>query len=233
MIGQAVILAGGRGTRLMPLTANIPKPLIPVNGQPFLFWQLRYLKDQGISRVLLLVSHLGEMIRAHFSSQPIEGLQIQFAFESEPLGTGGALKAALPLLEDRFWLVNGDSFLPIDLKEMEKFASLQPVPAIMAVLTNLSEVPVPGNIQLSGEIVSAYRKNAGIELGFSCVDAGLYQISKKLISSVPAGKFDLEAYWPKLIQSGSLRAHRIIQPFFDIGTPERLRKFEERIHDYF
>lgn len=233
MYSQAVILAGGLGTRLMPLTKDIPKPMVSVSGKPFLYWQLRYLQAQGVSEAVLLISHLGHVIEKYFEENPIAGLRVRFSREPEPCGTGGALALALGMLAPRFWLINGDSFLPLDLNSMGEYCENRNCLATIASLSDLSLVPVPGNLRLEGEVVAAYKKNGGNENGYVHVDSGVYLISRTVIEQGPTGRFDLEAYWPKLIATRSLGVFPIAQRFYDIGTPERLKFFEDHLHDYF
>ncbi|MBX3021563.1 MAG: NTP transferase domain-containing protein [Bdellovibrionales bacterium] len=217
----------------MPLTKDIPKPMVRVAGRPFLEWQLTYLQRQGVQSVLLLVSHLAHVIEDYFSKNPMPGMRLRFSTEPEPLGTGGALRLALPKLDSQFWLINGDSFLPLDLQEMADHSRRFNAEATMAVLTDLSLVPVPGNIRVQENVISAYQKGAGAASGFPNVDAGIYLLHRRLIEATPEGKFDLERLWPPLIEARKLVAYPITQRFFDIGTPERLQYFEEHLDDYF
>ena len=230
---QAVVLAGGLGTRLGELAKHTPKPMVSVAGQPFLHWQLRYLQEQGLSDVLLLISHLGHVIREHFERRPMPGLNLQFALEAEPLGTGGALANALPQLADEFFLINGDSFLPANLQKMREHVLKHPWTACIATLIHAELVPVPGNIEVRGDTVARFKKGGGREQGFPYVDAGVYYLRREMIEKGPRGRFDLEAYWPALIARQKLGVFPVSERFFDIGTPERLRQFEEHLHDYF
>src|SRR2546426_1133852 len=111
---QAVILAGGLGTRLWPLTKEIPKPMAPVAGAPYLEHQLRYLAGQSIVEILLLTGYLGDQIENYFGDGAGFGLRIRYSREAAPIGTGGALRQALPLLSPEFLVIYGDSFLPIE-----------------------------------------------------------------------------------------------------------------------
>lgn len=233
MIKQAVILAGGLGTRLRPITEKIPKPLVEVGGQPFLYWQLLELKRQGVKEVLLLVAYLGQQIEEYFTKNPIEGLNIQYAFEPEPLGTGGALKNAIAKLDDWFWLLNGDSFLKAPLQSMADFASLKKFKAVISVYKRLEQVPVPANLRLQNEVVLEYKRGAGRESGFDAVDSGVYVISRSIIEECSASKFQLEQLWTNLIVERKLGAFEVDEKFYDIGTPERLKVFEEKVCDYF
>lgn len=232
MIKQAVILAGGKGTRLLPLTSNIPKPMVMVAGQPFLYWQLNYLKDQGVTDVLLLVSHLAEVVRDYFTKNPIVGLRLAYSVEEKPMGTGGAVYEALELLEKKFWLLNGDSFLYIELAKMAHFNDQHAWDACMATASG-GLVPVPGNLQIRKNNVVAYKKEAGQAADYPFVDAGVYLISRSVIEHGPRGNFDLGQYWPLLISGQKLGSFEIFERFFDIGTPERLKTFEKHIGDYF
>src|SRR6266576_791452 len=109
------ILAGGLGTRLGSLTENMPKSLVQVSGKPFLAHQLTLLRKQGIERVVLCVGHLSEMIRDQFEDGTNFGIALEYSFDGpRPVGTGGALRKALPLLGDNFFVLYGDSYLPID-----------------------------------------------------------------------------------------------------------------------
>jgi NDP-sugar pyrophosphorylase family protein len=227
-----VILAGGKGTRLLAHTGDsIPKPLVLVAGQPFLYWQLRDVAEQGFERVLLLLSHLGSQVEDHFRKNPVPGLTIEYIHETEPLGTGGALRHALPNLDSEFVLLNGDSFLHMDLKTFVKRAKRWP--AAMVALTDPSLVPVPANLRLLKDQVIAVQKGAGLAQGFTAVDAGVYWLTREVIAQGPEGRFDLESYWPELLRAQKLGAFPTSERFFDIGTPERLQQFEEHVHDYF
>ncbi len=229
---QAVILAGGKGTRLGPITDHLPKPMVRVAGQPFLYWQLQYLREQGVREVLLLVSHLGEQIISHFTIHPVSGLSIAFSEEVQPMGTGGALRQALPKLAPTFWLLNGDSFLRLDLSTMTKDLQHSNWRACIAALTKPELVPVPANMKIEENLVLSFKKGAGREEGFTAVDAGIYWLNRNVIENGPSGVFSLEDYWPDLIQSRELGAYRVVDRFYDIGTPERLKDFEEYINDH-
>lgn len=228
----AIVLAGGKGTRLKPLTDNLPKPMVPVAGQPFLYWQLRYLKEQGIEDVLLLVSYMADVIRDHFTKHPMPGLNIKYSIEEEPLGTGGAIKNAASLLPETFFVVNGDSFLFIDLEAMAEHHDRAGFDGTLAV-ANPEAVPVPANLKCADGRVTEYQKGAGVTKGFTHVDAGLYLLKKNIVASSPEGAFDISTYWPPAIQRRKLGAFQVWDRFFDIGTIDRLEFFEQHLKDYF
>ena len=232
---QVAILAGGLGTRLRPITEKIPKPLVPVAGAPFLYWQLRDLASQGYEDVLLLVAYLGEQIEQHFGDGRDLGLRLKYAYEPEPLGTGGALKNALEFLEDEFILLNGDSFLRAPLTEMS--AWLGSFEAVVSTYDNHDPVPVIPNIKTESvgarRRALAYEKDAGPAKGFREIDSGIYVLKRELVAKEPRSRFMLADLWTPLIPAGKLGAFPVRERFYDIGTPERLKEFEEKVHDYF
>ncbi len=231
-VQQAVILAGGKGTRLMPLTKDIPKPMVRVGGQPFLYWQLCFLRDQGVRQVLLLTSHLHEKIEQHFQKNPVEGLQIRYSVEPEPMGTGGAVRHALAGLQERFWLLNGDSFLDLELKPVEAAFFKGGWDACM-VTAPKGLVDVPGNVRVVKSLVKLYKKSASERDGLEDVDAGVYLLKRSVIENGPNGTFDMGDYWLRLIEADKLGAYRVREKYFDIGTIERLKVFEEYVGERF
>ncbi len=229
MISQVAILAGGLGTRLGSLTEKLPKPLIEVAGRPFLEWQLEDVRNQGFKRVLLLVAYLGKKIEDYFGSGSKFGLEIEYAYEPEPLGTGGALRLARPKLDDSFFMLNGDSFLPVALKEMGTAFEKSNSKVLISLYDNNPPCPVPENIKLKdgGTTVVAYKKAAGRAAGFTHIDSGAYVISKSLLDRIPEGKSQLEELWPQLILEKGLSGFEVESRFYDIGTPERIKEFED------
>lgn len=234
------ILAGGLGTRLRPLTEKCPKPLVAVGGKPFLEWQLLEARRQGFKRILLLVAYLGEMIRDAFGDGSRLGLEISYAFEPEPLGTGGALKLAVSQLDSEFLLLNGDSFLRAPFAEMIAALRAQPQADALVSTYDLREtVPVPPNLRVQPipesplTLIQGYERGGAPERGFRFVDSGVYAIRRTVIESAPEGKFQLEGLWPGLIARGALCGYPVAERFYDIGDVDRLRQFEEKIRDYF
>lgn len=229
---QVVILAGGLGTRLRPITETIPKPLVPVFDKPFLFWQLLDLKAQGFTRILLLVAYLGQQIVDYFGDGSSLGLEIEYSFEPSPMGTGGALKNAQDLLDDEFILINGDSFLQAPLVEMVKEFRDQNLEALISTYDNRVPTPVIPNLITSEGLVRNYKKDAGLAEGFDLIDSGVYVIKKKVIERTQADHFALADLWPDLVKQQKLGAFAVNERFYDIGTPERLKEFEEKVRDH-
>jgi mannose-1-phosphate guanylyltransferase len=234
---QAVILAGGLGTRMRPITETIPKPMIMVAGKPFLQHQLELLRDAGIAKVLLLVAYLGEQIRGYFGDGAKFGCNISYSFEPSPLGTGGALKNAEAQLQDDFVLVNGDTYLGIDYHALVKeFAEVDCSALIVAyekATAGPQDIPanfLPNNLGVNlGGVVTAYRKRN--PQGLSHIDAGVIVLKKEVLAGLRAGqKCSLEEeIYPSLIARGEMRAWVTHEPFYDMGSPAGLAALEEKL----
>ncbi len=220
---QVVILAGGLGTRLRPLTLTVPKPMMPIKGRPFLEYQLAWVRRFEFSRVLLLTGYLGEQIESHFQDGRRWDLSIAYSRESSPLGTAGALKQAASKLEDRFLLLNGDTYLPIDYRAMCcSFRQGQDV-GVMAVC-HMDDGHSVNNVALSenGQ-VSHYAKEGGARL--THVAAGAYIFDRVILEQIPERvPYSLEIdLTPALIATGLIRGYPTSERFYDIGSAETLR----------
>lgn len=224
---QAVILAGGLGTRMRPLTYRVPKPMLPVLQRPFLEHQIELLATNGITRFLLLVSYLGKSIEDRFG-KGVSGLEIAYSYEESPLGTGGALKNAEPLLDDDFLVINGDTLLDIDYAALAgRFRSLAAMAMIVAHRNRRKNVA--SNLAIdAADVVQEYEKRrpAG-----DYVDAGVIALRKPVLKMIPGAQkcsFEQEVF-PKLISKRQMLAWPTEQPFFDIGTPEGLESLETHL----
>jgi len=237
MESQAVILAGGLGTRMRPITETIPKPMIAVAGKPFLQHQLELLSAAHIARALLLVGYLGEQIQQCFGDGAKLGIRISYSFESSPLGTGGALKNAESRLEDHFILVNGDTYLGVDYGELlRKFAEVKCAALIVAYqkpAKTSPDIPAnqgPNNLAIGTDgVVTAYQKRN--PEGMSHIDAGVIVLNKEILTSLPADRvcsLEEETY-PRLIAEREMRAWVTREPFYDMGSPAGLAALEEKL----
>ena len=234
---QAVILAGGLGTRMRPITETIPKPMIAVAGKPFLQHQLELLRGAGIERALLLVAYLGEQIQEYFRDGAKFGCDISYSFEPSLLGTGGALKNAEEQLQDDFVLLNGDTYLGIDYRGLAKeFAEVDCSALIVAYLkpvTVLQDIPasvLPNNLGVNRDgVVTAYRKRN--PEGLSHIDAGVIVLKKEILAGLRTGqKCSLEEeIYPNLIARSEMRAWVTHEPFHDMGSPAGLATLEEKL----
>ncbi|MBI5206283.1 MAG: nucleotidyltransferase family protein [Candidatus Firestonebacteria bacterium] len=219
---QVVILAGGIGTRLRPLTYKIPKPMVVINNKPFLEYQLAYIKSFNLKKILLLVSYLGDQIEAYFGNGSNFGLNISYSYEKTPLGTGGALKNAEDKLEDNFFLLNGDTFLPINLNEVKENFLKNNKSGIITVYDN-SEKIVKNNITIDHlNFVMDYNKE--ISSDKTHVDAGVLILKKEVLELISENKvcsLEKEIY-NKLIEKKELVGFCTTQRFHDIGSFEEL-----------
>lgn len=219
---QAVILAGGKGTRLRPLTYEIPKVMIDINGRPFLQYVLELLHKKGISNIVLLVSYLGEQIEKYFGNGKKFGLDITYSYEDPPLGTGGALKKAERLLLSEFLLVNGDTYLDFDYKSLKNIFRDLACKGLICVYANKDRKTVP-NILL-GEDKRVIRYDKTNPEGLKEVDAGAGIFRKEVLNLIPENvnvSFENEIY-NKLIQERELYGFPIENEFLDIGVFQRL-----------
>jgi NDP-sugar pyrophosphorylase family protein len=224
---QAVILAGGLGTRLLPLTEVIPKPMMQVAGAPYLRHQLQLLAEQEIRDILLLTGYLGEQIESYFGDGGSLNLRIAYSREQSPLGTGGALRQARELLHDSFLLIYGDSYLPIRYGDAMARLTSSVAEGVVVVYDNcLADTSVKSNIELDHDgYVSRYAKDSPDRLSF--VEAGVLAFRRSIIDWLPEGIVSLEKeIFPKLIAAKKLAGLVTTQRFYDIGTPDRLAAIE-------
>jgi len=225
---QAVVLAGGLGTRLLPLTEMIPKPMVPVAGVPYLQHQLRLLAEQNIRDVLLLTGYLGEQIETYFGDGSRMGLRIEYSRERTPAGTGGALREARDKLEQAFLIIYGDSYLPIAYREAFECLIATGAEGLVVVYDNsLADTSVKNNIDLDDNgRVARYEKDSPDRLSY--VEAGVLALRRSVVDLMPAGgAVSLEKeIFPQLIERRQLAAFVTRQRFYDIGTPDRLRLIE-------
>ena len=224
---QCVFLAGGLATRLRPLTYKIPKFLVPINGRPFLHYQLELVKSYGISNILILTGYLGKQIEDYLGDGSKLGLGISYSYEENPLGTGGALKKAETMLEDAFLVINGDTYLDFDYKGLIDYFYTQAKIGVLTVYPN-SEKIAPNNVKINAaNLVIAYSKKSNAAM--NCVDGGVMVLKKEITNFIEAGKkVSLEEnIFSKLIENKELSAYPVNQRFYDMGTFEGLKLLEE------
>jgi NDP-sugar pyrophosphorylase family protein len=212
------ILAGGLATRLRPLTATIPKSLVEINGEPFLWHQLRLLRENGVDRVVLCVSHLGEQVRESAGDGREFGLHIDYSFDGDTLlGTAGALKRALPMLGESFFVLYGDSYLPIDLRAVEAIFRASGKAGLMTVYSNEGQWDT-SNVEFAGGRIVAYDKKLRTQR-MRHIDYGLGAFQASAFDRVLDGKvWDLAALYQDLLLAGELAAFEAPQRFYEIGS---------------
>jgi len=223
------ILAGGLATRLRPITETIPKALVDVAGEPFIVRQLSYLREQGISEVVLCIGYLGDMVREVVGGGESFGLKVSYS-EDGPnlLGTGGALAKAIPLLGDAFFVLYGDSFLPVNFSVVQRAYEESRQPALMTVLKNRNQWDKSNVLFVDGRLLE-YRKRAPLA-EMTYIDYGLGVVSASVIKQRPVGQsFDLADVYQVLSLQGQLAGLEVHERFYEIGSHTGLKETE----DYF
>lgn len=226
MMLPVAILAGGLATRLRPITATIPKALVEVAGKPFICRQLDYLHGQGIRRVVLCIGYLGEMVKAVVGDGSEFGLDVSYSPDGPVLlGTGGALKQALPLLDEQFFVLYGDSFLPIDFAGVEKAFFESKKAALMTVLENGDRWDKSNVLFREGELVE-YNKHAP-RPDMAYIDYGLGVLTSRVLETYSVGQaFDLAEIYHALSLKGKLAGYEVHERFYEIGSHDGLKETE-------
>jgi NDP-sugar pyrophosphorylase family protein len=216
------ILAGGLATRMKPHTDTIPKSLLDVNGRPFIARQLECLSERGVRRVVLCIGHLGSMIRDVVGDGARFGLAVQYSDEgSRLLGTGGALKKALPLLGARFLVQYGDSLLEIDYESVSRAFLDSGRKGLMTVYRNEGRLDASNVLFAEGRI-RKYDKGKR-DAAMRHIDYGLGGLSEAALRDVPEGqRADLARIYGELLAEGELAGYEVFQRFYEIGSPEGL-----------
>ena len=220
---QAVILAGGLATRLRPLSEKNPKSMVLVNKKPFLEYQLDLFKRSGVFDVLLCVGHLGDSIEEYFGDGKKFGVNLTYSREGKRLlGTAGALKNAEKLLEKEFFLIYGDSYLPMNYREpLELFHSLDKM-GLNVVYKNHDKYE-KSNMAVKDGLVVKYSKDGGRDLVY--IDAGLSIFKKRVLELIPSNQvFQLTEVFNELIRKRELLAFEAKQRFYQIGSFEGLEE---------
>lgn len=222
MISTAIILAGGLGTRLIGVIKDVPKPMAPIKNRPFLEYQMDYWIDQGISRFILSVGHLNQVITDHFNSK-YRSAQIDYVFENKPLGTGGGLLLASQNLDEPFLVLNGDTFFEVGLDDLYSFHNNNNSEWTMSLFrSNELERYMGVKIEESGKIIKLKSKEKSVDL---VVNGGVYLIEPSAINklNLKSGvKISLEnQLLPSFISlGGRLFGKEYLAKFIDIGIPE-------------
>ncbi len=228
---QCLILAGGRGTRMKPMTDRLPKALIPVASQPFVHYQLDWLARQGVRRVVFSLGHLGDLIRYFVGNGGRWGLEITCVDEGDRLrGTAGAIRLAIDkgVMEEGFFVLYGDSYLSIELAPVWRASDLGRKP-LMTVYRNDDRWD-ESNVMFRDGRVAHYEKECpdATALGMRHIDYGLSVLTQAaVVEHVPAGAAaDLGAVFQRLSQDGELLGHEVFERFYEIGSTQGLAALE-------
>jgi len=222
---KAVILAGGEGTRLRPLTCNIHKAMVPILNKPFLEHMIHYLRGYGVNDIILTLCHLPEHIKGYFADGSQFGVKLSYVIEESPLGTAGAVKNAESHLDDLFFVFNGDIFTDIDLQAMLSFHRERKAKATIA-LTPVEDPSFYGVVETNtkGRVKRFVEKPPREEATTNLINAGIYILDQQVLQDIPANTpFMFERHlFPQLLAKGmpiyGFPSHAY---WMDIGTPEK------------
>ena len=214
---QAVILCGGLGSRMRPLTDVLPKPMAPVNGRPFLQYLIQQLREQGISRVLLLTGYLGELIFAHFGEGASLGVTIEYSRGPVAWDTGRRVWEARALLEERFMLLYSDNFTPFSLSRLLAFHQQN-----KPIISLLAQPKIPGNIRLSNEgLVEVYDSDRS-KSGLDCVEIGYMVVERDgMLAAYERPDVSFSRILRRLSEQRSVAAMLCRDPYHSISDPVR------------
>jgi NDP-sugar pyrophosphorylase family protein len=225
------ILAGGMATRLKPITEKVPKILVEVAGEPFFSHQIRLLAKAGLRRLVLCVGYLGEQVSERYGDGSKWGMQIEYSFDGPKLlGTGGALIRALPKLGDAFYVLYGDSYLPVDYVAVgERFLSSGKM-GLMTVYANQGKFDT-SNVWFEGGTIQAYDKRNRVP-EMRHIDYGLGVFRRSAFDSFPRDQVvDLEEVQKALLARGELAGYEIGKRFYEIGSHAGLEELDRLLRN--
>jgi NDP-sugar pyrophosphorylase family protein len=216
------ILAGGLGTRLGAVTAQIPKLLVELDGRPFAEYQLDWLRDEGVTHVVYCLGHLGKQVVAALGSGDRWGMRFDFVIDGPTLlGTGGALRRAMPPRADEFFVLYGDSLLTCDLAAVGRAFEAGGRTSLMTVFRNENRWDRSNVVFRDGQIV-AYDKT-GATAGMAYIDYGLGVMASRVLLAYPAdAPFDLARVYQDQLEAGQLTGYDVGTRFYEIGSPAGL-----------
>jgi NDP-sugar pyrophosphorylase family protein len=223
---RVAVLAGGLATRLRPLTEKVPKVLLSVAGRPFLAHQLDLLRRQHIQRVVLCLGYLGEMVAKEFGDGRTCGVELDYSFDGPKLlGTGGALRQALPKLGEKFFVLYGDSYLTAPLAPVAKWFERSGKRGLMTVYRNEGRHDTSNVVFRDGQIRTYDKKNRLPEMQH--IDYGLSLFHASVFEEWPAGAaFDLADVMQRLVSRNELAGFEVPERFYEIGSAAGLAELE-------
>lgn len=219
-----LILAGGKATRLGDIARSVPKALVPVAGKPFLDHQLEDLARQGVREVVMCIGHLADQIRAHAGNGSRYGLRVSYSEDGPlPLGTGGAVRQALPLFGEACFVLYGDSLL--DVSYTEALAALGSALGVMTVFANANSFDTSNVLWRNGRLVR-YSKTARTP-DMAHIDYGLSVLRREAVERIPTDRAtDLAELYTVLVERGEMVGHEVFNRFYEIGSPAGLKETE-------
>lgn len=228
---QCLILAGGLATRLRPITENIPKAMVPVDGKPFVEYQIELLEKVGIKDIILCIGYKGHMIKEHFKDGSGLGVKIRYSEEESLLGTGGAIRNAINLLNDKFFILYGDAYLNIDYKKIIDYVESLNCPALLSVYKNEGNFDT-SNVSFIDNKHVLYDKESPQE-DMKYIDYGMSVLTKKVIEEyIPEGEvYDLANCYNQLSKEKLLVGYEVKERFYEIGSFSGLQEFKDYINN--
>jgi len=224
---QAILLVGGLGTRLQSELGDLPKPMVVVGGHPFLELIMLHLRSFGIGVVVLAVSHRHESIEEYFGNGASLGISVAYSREPQPLGTAGALRNALSLVQgDQVLVLNGDSFVDADYHEMLRHHRVHRNQLTIAAVQQ-SDCRDSGRLLISNNDVVAFLEKDTFDRSAGYINAGVYVFERRVIETIQPGvvqSLEKEVFPSLLSRGGRIGAYCTERYFADLGTPERLRQ---------
>ena len=222
LVKQAVILAGGRGTRLKTLTDNLPKPMISINKRPFLEYLIDLLKENGIEEIVLLLGYLPEKIKEYFGNGSKFGINIKYSIGDVSFETGERIKNAEELLDDNFLLMYCDNYWPLNLKKLVKYHDEHNVLTTVTIYTNKDNF-TKSNMKVDNQGYVILYDRSRKEKNLSGVDIGFFIINKEVLKWMPNTNFSFEKeILPKLIKEKQIAGYLTDHKYYSIGKIERL-----------
>lgn len=215
------ILAGGLATRLGPLTESLPKALVEVAGKPFVLHQLELLRSAGIRRVVLCVAHLADQVESVVGDGRTYGIAVEYS-RDPLLGTGGALRHALPLLGEAFLVLYGDSYLRCDYAGVARAFLASGKLGLMTVFRNDGKYDT-SNVHFQDGRILRYDKTAGLP-EMTHIDFGLGAFSARAFAGTPGGRLDLATVYQSLLARGELAGYEVSERFYEIGSAAGLEE---------
>lgn len=225
-VNTVVVLAGGKGIKLRPLTYELPKSLIPVKGRPLLEYTIDLLKNANIKNIIICIGHLGEKIVKYFADGEKFGVKIRYSEEKKPLGTAGALRKVTPFINGTFLTLHGDILTKINIFDLLHFHNRENSLATMA-LTTVGDPEIFGNVKLRGTKILKFLEKPKKGENFSLlINAGIYVFEPAIFSYIPKKgvSFLEEDIFPKLVADGQLTGFTFDTEWFDITNPVSYEK---------
>lgn len=224
---EAIVLAGGLGTRLKSVVSNVPKPMAPIGNKPFLEYILKYLKKNGITRAILSVGYKSEIIEEYFGNN-FEGIELVYSVEKEPLGTGGAIKKAMSKVKSsQVYIINGDTFFDVNLKNL----ILEDNSKIILSLKHMKNFDRYGCVESdANNLVTAFTEKGYRECGN--INGGIYLAYKDIFNNYDLEeKFSFEEFMQTNFASLNISVKVFDNYFIDIGIPEDYQKAKSELNN--